>query len=146
MSYVCCSPCRLRFTPAAAAYITACPECGNSPQAIATLERSLGFRLVGPEDLPMSSPRIRNRDHISRAGRSTIVTDSHIRILRLIAHQRQRELRNHDAADHNGDAISTDRRQNLERAATRTRARVADAQTRRRQTRTRGHMGTVSDR
>ena len=56
MSYVCCSPCRLRFTPAAAAYITACPECGNSPQAIATLERTLGFRLVGPEDLPHELP------------------------------------------------------------------------------------------
>jgi hypothetical protein len=57
MSYVCCSPCRLRFTPAGAAYITACPECGNSPQPIATLERTLGFRLVGPEDLPHELPR-----------------------------------------------------------------------------------------
>lgn len=39
------------------------------------------------------------------------MTDSHIRILQLIAHKRQRELRNHDAVDRNGDAISTDRRQ-----------------------------------
>ena len=52
MTHVCCPRCRLRFTPAAAAYITACPECGNSPQPIATLERTFGFRLVGPEDLP----------------------------------------------------------------------------------------------
>ena len=39
------------------------------------------------------------------------MTDSHIRILRLIAHKRQRELRNYDAVDHS-DAISTNRRQN----------------------------------
>ena len=65
------------------------------------------------------------------------MTDSHIRILRLIAHKRQRELHNHDAVDHNDDAISTDRWQNLERAATQTRARVADAQTRRREIRIR---------
>lgn len=65
------------------------------------------------------------------------MTDSHIRILRLIAHKRQRELRNHDAVDLNDDGISTDRRHNLERAATKTRARVADAQIRRRETRSR---------
>jgi hypothetical protein len=63
------------------------------------------------------------------------VTDRHIRLLRLMAHQRQRELRNHDAVDHDGDPISTERRRTLERAATRTSARVTDAQTRRRQTR-----------
>lgn len=63
------------------------------------------------------------------------MTDSHIRILRLMAHQRLRELRNHDAIDHNGDAMSTDRRQHLEQAATRTSARVADAQVRRHQPR-----------
>lgn len=52
MILVCCPPCRLRFTPAAAAYIIACPECGHSPQPIASLEQTVGFRLVGPEDLP----------------------------------------------------------------------------------------------
>lgn len=71
--------------------------------------------------------------------------DSHIGILRLIADKRQRELRNHDAVDHS-DATSTNRRQNLERAATRTRARVADAQTRRSQTRIRWRIGMVSHR
>lgn len=71
------------------------------------------------------------------------MTDSHIRILRLIAHERQRELRNHDAVDHS-DAISANRRQNLERAATRARARAANAQTRRSQTRIRSGVGTVS--
>ncbi len=56
MTHACCPPCRLRFTPAAAAYITACPECGESPQPIARLELILGFRLVGPEDLPNELP------------------------------------------------------------------------------------------
>ncbi len=56
MTRLCCPRCRLRFTPAAAAYITACPECRESPQPITRLERTLGFRLVGPEDLPDELP------------------------------------------------------------------------------------------
>jgi hypothetical protein len=56
MTHVCCPRCRLRFTPAAAAYITGCPECGDSPQPIANQERIIGFRLVGPEDLPHELP------------------------------------------------------------------------------------------
>ena len=56
MTNLCCPRCRLRFTPAAAAYITACPECGDSPQAMTSLERTFGFRLVGPEDLPHELP------------------------------------------------------------------------------------------
>jgi hypothetical protein len=56
MTHSCCPRCRLRFTPAAAAYITACPECGNSPQPVLSLERTFGFRLVGPEDLPHELP------------------------------------------------------------------------------------------
>ena len=56
MTRLCCPNCRLRFTSAAAAYITACPECGDLPQPIASLERTLGFRLVGPEDLPHRLP------------------------------------------------------------------------------------------
>lgn len=52
----CCPRCQLRFTPAAAAYITACPECRHSPEPITSLQRTLGFRLVGPEDLPDELP------------------------------------------------------------------------------------------
>ena len=55
MTQLCCPRCRLRFSGAASAYITACPECGESPQAT-RLESSLGFRLVGPEDLPFELP------------------------------------------------------------------------------------------
>jgi predicted RNA-binding Zn-ribbon protein involved in translation (DUF1610 family) len=56
MTHVCCPSCRLRFTPAAAAYIIACPECGDPPLAIASLERTFGYRIVGPEDLPHELP------------------------------------------------------------------------------------------
>jgi hypothetical protein len=63
------------------------------------------------------------------------MTDPHIRILRLMAHQREQELRNYNAFNDNGDAISSDRREHLEHAATRTSARVADAQARRRRLR-----------
>ena len=131
MTHLCCPNCRLRFTPAAAAYISACPECAAPPEA-ASLERTLGFRLVGPEDLPHELPYATD---VSGAppgpGSAAIMTDRHLRILRLVVEQRQRALRNYDAADHTGDAASTGRREYLARAATRTRARVADAEQRR---------------
>jgi hypothetical protein len=56
MTHICCPPCRLRFTPAAAAYIVACPECGEPPHEI-TGQSALGFRLLGPEDLPIDLPQ-----------------------------------------------------------------------------------------
>jgi hypothetical protein len=59
------------------------------------------------------------------------MTDVHLRILRLLARQRQRELDDHDAADHAGDATSASRRRELDRAAGRTRASVAAAEARR---------------
>jgi hypothetical protein len=55
-SHLCCAVCRLRFTPAAAADLIACPECGDPPQPIASLELTFGFRLIGPEDLPHKLP------------------------------------------------------------------------------------------
>ncbi|MGH2870868.1 MAG: hypothetical protein ACRDL5_00190, partial [Solirubrobacteraceae bacterium] len=62
---------------------------------------------------------------------STVMTDAHVRILRLLAKQRQRELDDHEAADRPGDAASTGRWRELERAAGRTRANVAAAEARR---------------
>lgn len=56
MTAVCCPDCRLRFTPAAAGYLAACPQCGKPPQAIASLEGAVGFRLFRPEDAPLSLP------------------------------------------------------------------------------------------
>jgi hypothetical protein len=57
--------------------------------------------------------------------------DAHMRILRQVANHRQRELDEHDAAHPSGDAASNGGRQALVRSARRTRARVADAETRR---------------
>jgi hypothetical protein len=55
-AHVCCPRCRLRFTPPVAAAIARCPECGDSPQPIASLELTFGFRVIGPEDLPHELP------------------------------------------------------------------------------------------
>lgn len=57
MTHLCCPPCRLRFTPASSTYIAACPECGEPPQQISNPESALGFRLLGPEDLPLELPQ-----------------------------------------------------------------------------------------
>jgi hypothetical protein len=56
MTHACCPRCRLRFTAAASAYIVACPECGELPQSTVDLEGIVGFRLVGPDDLPFEPP------------------------------------------------------------------------------------------
>ena len=63
------------------------------------------------------------------------MTDRHLRILRLMAQQRRRVLNDYEAVDHTGEAVSAARRQRLEQAASRTSARVADAQARPRQPR-----------
>ena len=55
------------------------------------------------------------------------MTDPHIRILRLTAHQAQRELDDHHSVDHIGDTASTGRGEHLERAAGRTTARCRDS-------------------
>jgi hypothetical protein len=59
------------------------------------------------------------------------MTDRHLRILRLIAQQRERALRNYDAGDHTGDAGSAALRQRLARAVTRTGTHLASAEARR---------------
>ena len=56
MIHACCPGCRLRFTPEAAAYVDVCPECREPPQWETSPQRLLGFRLVGPQDLPVSLP------------------------------------------------------------------------------------------
>ena len=56
MTHVCCPDCRLRFTPAAAPHLVACPECGEPPQTLAGLEGALGFRLFRLDDVPHPLP------------------------------------------------------------------------------------------
>jgi hypothetical protein len=54
MTHLCCSPCRLRFTPAAAS-LGACPECGK-PLRASSPRDTVGFRLFGLEDIPHPLP------------------------------------------------------------------------------------------
>jgi len=51
MTHVCCPSCRLRFAPGAAACLVACPECAGALAPIASLELSVGFRLVRFDEL-----------------------------------------------------------------------------------------------
>lgn len=60
------------------------------------------------------------------------MSDLHLRILRLVARTTQRDLEDHDAADHVVNAASRRRRQDLTRTAMRTRDRVTEARARRR--------------
>lgn len=52
----CCPGCRVRFAPATAAYLVACPECGKPPEQVSGLDALVGFRLVGPDDGTRSLP------------------------------------------------------------------------------------------
>jgi hypothetical protein len=57
MTNACCASCRIRFTPAAAAYLTACPVCGEPPQLLAGPAEALGYRLFRLEDTPRALPQ-----------------------------------------------------------------------------------------
>lgn len=59
------------------------------------------------------------------------MTDRHMRILRQIARQTQRELDHHNTLEPAKDADSTNRQDYLEHAAKRTRGHVAAAEQRR---------------
>jgi hypothetical protein len=56
MTHLCCPPCQLRFTPAAAAHIEACPECGE-PLLASSLRGTVGFRVFMPKDTPHALPQ-----------------------------------------------------------------------------------------
>ncbi len=56
MTHACCAGCRIRFTPAASAYLTACPECGESPQTLGGLAEAVGYRLFRLEDAAPALP------------------------------------------------------------------------------------------
>jgi Zn-finger nucleic acid-binding protein len=56
MTHGCCPSCRLRFTPAVAAHLDACPGCGEPPLWIDRAEELVGLRLVTPDDLMEPAP------------------------------------------------------------------------------------------
>jgi hypothetical protein len=51
-----CLPCRLRFASADAAYLTACPRCGDALEPITDLQQVFGFALFTPEPQADSLP------------------------------------------------------------------------------------------
>lgn len=51
MTQVCCPGCRLRFTGAAAAYLVACPQCGELLEPVPSSEGIVGFRRFSPDEL-----------------------------------------------------------------------------------------------
>lgn len=51
MSHPCCEHCRVRFTPEAAIYLSACPECGRPTTQVTGAQQLLGYRLFDPSDL-----------------------------------------------------------------------------------------------
>jgi hypothetical protein len=63
------------------------------------------------------------------------MTDLHLRILRMVAKQRQRALDDHNDAGRAADPRSGDDTHDLERAAGQTKANVAAAEARRRRPR-----------
>ena len=57
MTHASCPDCRLRFTPAAAAYLPSCPTCGQPLQPLDGLDGAVGFRLFRLDDAPHSLPQ-----------------------------------------------------------------------------------------
>jgi hypothetical protein len=56
MTHAMCPDCRLRFTSAAAAYLPACPACGEQLQPLAGLAGAMGYRLFRLEDVSHAHP------------------------------------------------------------------------------------------
>jgi hypothetical protein len=56
MTHTSCPPCRIRFTPAVASALAACPHCGKplhtSPDPVSVI----GFRLFRLQDVPNPMP------------------------------------------------------------------------------------------
>lgn len=51
-----CPKCRLRFSPAATVYLDTCPECGQPPQVMSSLEDVVDFRLIRLAAFPGADP------------------------------------------------------------------------------------------
>jgi uncharacterized protein YbaR (Trm112 family) len=49
MTRLCCPTCKLRFTPAVAAFLASCPRCQEPLTAVEDGQAALGFRLFSGE-------------------------------------------------------------------------------------------------
>ena len=56
MTHTSCPSCRIRFTPAVASALAACPHCGNSLHTSANPKDVIGLRLFRPQDAPHPGP------------------------------------------------------------------------------------------
>jgi hypothetical protein len=56
MNRLCCPECQLRFARSAAAYLSACPECGLPLVTADDPAPLVGFRLFTSPDLPQALP------------------------------------------------------------------------------------------
>ena len=57
MTHVCCPSCRLRFSPAAAAYLVSCPECGGYLERSPALSAPSASACLGHGTFPARCPR-----------------------------------------------------------------------------------------
>jgi hypothetical protein len=79
MTQLCCPRCRLRFTGAAGASLTACPRCGEPPEEMARAAQALGFQLVVQDhrlpDALLVAVAAAKRDRARAARRRSIAPD-----------------------------------------------------------------------
>jgi hypothetical protein len=68
MTRLSCPTCRLRFSGAATATLTTCPDCCRPLEAVGSAEATLGCRLFAPTDplpaLPMAIEAAMPIDHL----------------------------------------------------------------------------------
>jgi hypothetical protein len=56
MTHATCPDCRLRFRPALAAHLSACPSCGRPLQTLGGARAAFGLRLFTPDNAPRPLP------------------------------------------------------------------------------------------
>jgi hypothetical protein len=86
---VCCPSCRLRFTPAATAFLTVCPECGEALRPIA-VQDAIGFRLFAPDEPQAMPPVVHGNAAASPEPPRAVMNEWNVRLLQA-AVRRARE-------------------------------------------------------
>jgi hypothetical protein len=80
MTRVCCPSCRLRFTGAATAFATICPECSHPLQPVRAQD-AVGFRLFASDDALPSPPAADGNAAAASAERHAVMGDWNVRLL-----------------------------------------------------------------